>query len=172
MSKDSLNLLYPEWQGYGAHKQVMHGARHLCHHVLPDTSFAAIDVPETESLTVENGILGLSPSLSLLDQAQSLLNTANPRRIFTAGGTCACELAPIAYLNQKYGGDLAVFWFDAHGDLNTPESSPSGRLHGMPLRTLLGKGRRNSSIASPRHSAQSRWPSWVPATWILVNATT
>ncbi len=31
-----------------------------------------------------------------------------------------------------------VVWFDAHGDINTPDSSPSGNLHGMPLAALLG----------------------------------
>ena len=50
------------------------------------------------------------------------------------------EAAPVAYLNERYGGDLAVVWLDAHGDLNTPASSPSGNFHGMVLRTLLGDG--------------------------------
>jgi arginase len=35
-------------------------------------------------------------------------------------------------------GTGAVLWFDAHGDLNTPESSPSGNVHGMPLAAALG----------------------------------
>jgi arginase len=35
---------------------------------------------------------------------------------------------------------LSVVWFDAHGDLNTPESSPSGNQWGMPLRMLLDSG--------------------------------
>ena len=34
----------------------------------------------------------------------------------------------------------AVLWLDAHGDYNTPESSPSGNIHGMPLAVLLGRG--------------------------------
>ncbi len=36
--------------------------------------------------------------------------------------------------------DIGLIWFDAHGDMNTPESSPSGNLHGMPLAHLLGYG--------------------------------
>jgi arginase len=36
--------------------------------------------------------------------------------------------------------DLGVVWFDAHGDFNTPESSPSGNVHGMPLAAALGRG--------------------------------
>lgn len=36
--------------------------------------------------------------------------------------------------------DLGVIWFDAHGDLNTGETSPSGNIHGMPLAASLGYG--------------------------------
>jgi arginase len=42
-------------------------------------------------------------------------------------------------LATRYGR-LAVVWFDAHGDLNTPETSPSGNPWGMPLRMLLDSG--------------------------------
>lgn len=35
---------------------------------------------------------------------------------------------------------LGAVWFDAHGDFNTPETSPSGNLHGMPLAAVLGVG--------------------------------
>ena len=36
--------------------------------------------------------------------------------------------------------DLGLIWFDAHADINTPETSPSGNIHGMPLSILLGEG--------------------------------
>ncbi|SEV86111.1 arginase [Natrinema salifodinae] len=36
--------------------------------------------------------------------------------------------------------DLGVVWFDAHADINTPETSPSGNVHGMPLAAALGRG--------------------------------
>lgn len=36
--------------------------------------------------------------------------------------------------------DLGLIWFDAHADINTPETSPSGNIHGMPLSVLLGEG--------------------------------
>ncbi|WP_096388922.1 arginase [Halopenitus persicus] len=38
------------------------------------------------------------------------------------------------------GADLGAIWFDAHADLNTPETSPSGNVHGMPLAAALGYG--------------------------------
>lgn len=138
--KGQFNLLYPEWQGYSSHQEVFHGAHHFCKHVGKSLDYKQVDVPEKEELLQEGGIIGRSVLLRMMDQASTLLQGANPAQTFMIGGTCACEIAPIAYLNEKYDSDLAVFWFDAHGDLNTPESSPSGRLHGMPLRSLLGEG--------------------------------
>lgn len=39
---------------------------------------------------------------------------------------------------EKYGSDLALLWIDAHSDVNTPRTSPSGNLHGMPIAALQG----------------------------------
>ena len=41
---------------------------------------------------------------------------------------------------KTQGRDLGVIWIDAHTDMNTPETSPSGNVHGMPLSALLGYG--------------------------------
>ncbi|MGH8378122.1 MAG: arginase, partial [Gammaproteobacteria bacterium] len=41
---------------------------------------------------------------------------------------------------KHQGKELGVFWCDAHTDMNTPETSRSGNIHGMPLSTLLGMG--------------------------------
>ena len=138
--KGQLNLSYPEWQGYGAHQEVFHGARHFCNHVGQSLDYSEVEVSENEKLEKAGGIIGRDSLLKMMDQAAALLQEADPAQTFMIGGTCACEIAPVSFLNDKYDGDLAVFWFDAHGDLNTPESSPSGRLHGMPLRSLLGEG--------------------------------
>jgi arginase len=56
----------------------------------------------------------------------------------TIGGDCGTELASVSHVTDQ--GDVALLWFDAHGDLNTPESSPSSVFNGMVLRTLLGDG--------------------------------
>jgi arginase len=39
-----------------------------------------------------------------------------------------------------HNSSTGVLWIDAHGDFNTPETSPSGNLHGMPLAALMGLG--------------------------------
>ena len=41
----------------------------------------------------------------------------------------------------SHGERVGVLWIDAHGDFNTPETSPSGNIHGMPLAALTGRGR-------------------------------
>lgn len=138
--KGQFNLFFPEWQGYGAHQKVFHGAQHFCRHVGNSLQYNEVQVPESEELKQEGGIIGRSSLLQLMNKASSILKGTDPSHTFMIGGTCACEIVPISFMNEKYDNDLAVFWFDAHGDLNTPDSSPSGRMHGMPLRSLLGEG--------------------------------
>lgn len=41
---------------------------------------------------------------------------------------------------RKRGQEVGLIWFDAHADINTPDSSPTGNIHGMPLSHLLGMG--------------------------------
>ena len=41
---------------------------------------------------------------------------------------------------HKQGKRIGLIWLDAHGDMNTPESSPSGNVHGMPLASIMGYG--------------------------------
>lgn len=50
------------------------------------------------------------------------------------------DLPSIAAVHDIYGSSLTVVYFDAHADLNSHQTSPSGRAHGMPVRALLGEG--------------------------------
>lgn len=59
----------------------------------------------------------------------------------TIGGDHALALGSIAGASKFYGNDdLAVIWVDAHGDINTDETTPSGNIHGMPLAASIGLG--------------------------------
>lgn len=49
-------------------------------------------------------------------------------------------VAGVAEFYRNQGQRLGLIWVDAHADMNTPEISPSGNVHGMPLATLLGFG--------------------------------
>lgn len=64
---------------------------------------------------------------------------ADGRRAVSVGGDCCQTLGVMAGL-QRAGLDPVLVWLDAHGDFNTPETSPSGFLGGMPLAMLVGRG--------------------------------
>lgn len=70
-----------------------------------------------------------------------------PARPLVLGGCCCAHVGAVEGLATRHER-LAVVWLDAHGDLNTPESSPSGDEWGMPLRMLLDAG-----TVAPEHVA-------------------
>ncbi|CAD2070476.1 arginase [Phocicoccus pinnipedialis] len=63
----------------------------------------------------------------------------NGRFPLVIGGDHSLALGSITGIAKHYD-NLGVIWFDAHGDLNTSETSPSGNIHGMILAELLGVG--------------------------------
>lgn len=59
------------------------------------------------------------------------------------GGDHAIAIPTFSAISSHYkeqGTEIGLIWFDAHADINTPETSPSGNIHGMPLGVLLGHG--------------------------------
>ncbi len=66
-----------------------------------------------------------------------------------AAGSIAGAAAHLAAKGQHLG----VVWVDAHGDLNTPATSSSGNVHGMPLAALLGHGDKALSSVAGKHGS-------------------
>ena len=91
---------------------------------------AWIEIPYPEAAVVEEETL----EDQIAAQARDL-----PARPLVLGGCCCAHVGAIRGLAARHGR-LAVVWVDAHGDLNTPESSPSGNLWGMPLRMAVEEG--------------------------------
>src|SRR5882757_6558654 len=52
----------------------------------------------------------------------------------------AGTVSGVAEFYRKQGQKIGLIWIDAHTDINTPESSPSGNVHGMPLAAIMGLG--------------------------------
>ncbi len=140
MNFSVLNLLFPQWQGSGNTKELFHGAKLIENHFCEKINFAEVIVSTETKNEIQNGIYAYSSIVKQLNKAYNIIDVESPEKILTIGGDCGVELAPVSFLNSKYSNDLAVIWFDAHGDLNIPEKSLSHHFHGMPLRALLGDG--------------------------------
>ena len=59
------------------------------------------------------------------------------------GGDHSIAMGTVAGVAEHYRGrgeKIGLIWVDAHADMNTPDSSPSGNVHGMPLAVIVGKG--------------------------------
>jgi arginase len=63
---------------------------------------------------------------------------------FYLGGECGLVVGSAAGLKQQLPGKPGLLWIDAHGDFNTPETSPSGFVGGMPLAFVCDRGPRFS----------------------------
>lgn len=132
-----LNLYFPQWQGAGQKKTLYLGAAAARKGLNLKSRTQEVKLVSGDKLETEKDIIGYRPLVEQLKTVRKMIDEKNPASIFTLGGGCDVELAPVSYLNKCYEGNFSVIWLDAHGDLNTPETSPSGHFHGMPLRTLL-----------------------------------
>jgi arginase len=89
-----------------------------------------LELPYPETGVVERDTLA---------EQTAAIEASLPERPFVLGGCCCAHVGAARGLAAR-GGRLGVVWLDAHGDLNTPETSRSGDLWGMPLRMLLDEG--------------------------------
>ncbi len=91
---------------------------------------AELPLPYPEVATIEEG--------TLIEQNLALA-AALPERPLVLGGCCCIHVGAVEGLAARHGR-IALVWFDAHGDLNTPETSVSGNEWGMPFRMILDSG--------------------------------
>ncbi|QNO14740.1 arginase [Alkalicella caledoniensis] len=101
-----------------------------------------IFVPAPESRIIENEKLKYLDVIKdvntvLADQVSEALK--NNYRPVILGGDHAIAIGSIAGVSQRVKR-MGLIWFDAHGDFNTAETTPSGNIHGMPLAVSLGYG--------------------------------
>jgi len=105
---------------------------------------AHLELPYPEASVIEADTLA---------EQNLLLASELPDRPLVLGGCCCSHVGAIEALSA--GEEcLAVVWIDAHGDLNTPETSPSGNTWGMPLRIVIDDGAvlsRNVALVGARN---------------------
>lgn len=113
-------------------------------HSFEDLGNVGVSAPESRQIT--------NPHARFLPEIARCCRRLRARveRVLDAGGfplvvggdhSIACgTVAGLSSWHQRRGQRIGLIWFDAHGDFNTPESSPSGNVHGMPLASCLGFG--------------------------------
>jgi arginase len=95
---------------------------------MAEAAWLELPLPETGVVEAES-----------LEEQNLALAADLPERPVVLGGCCCAHVGAVEGLAARQGR-VSVVWFDAHGDLNTVESSPSGNLWGMPLRMLIDSG--------------------------------
>ena len=119
-----------------------------------------VEAPVVESLAIDDKKARFLPQiLALCDRVAKLVEQARLRgeTPLVVGGDHSVALGSLVGMAQAHGPG-GVIWVDAHGDLNTPETSPSGNVHGMVLAAALdlaGAASTTTTGRCPRSSRES-----------------
>lgn len=133
-------LVVPEWQGSVSSRAMSHAdGAFAIHGDLPSSATVLVDVPAEAGDALGTGVQRYSAIRRVRERTAAALRSARGTPI-AVGGDCGIALAAVARAAAAHPGEVAVLWLDAHPDLNTPESSPSGAFNGMVLRAITGEG--------------------------------
>lgn len=133
-------VVVPQWQGSGSTRamRLVDGAEAI-RGDLPAASTFSVNVPLEAGDELGTGV-HRAGSLRLVHERTLAVLAEIDGWAITIGGDCGVSLAAVGHANELAKGDMAVVWLDAHPDLNTPATSPSGIFNGMVLRALTSEG--------------------------------
>lgn len=149
----AIRLIYPQWQGgivahwmpdipaEDASRGYYLGAQ-LLNMLAPESSQEIVEVPVSLDINDRETEKGVSSRRVILKQTKAALERLRekaPDRIVTLGGDCSASVVPFTYLAEKYPGEVAIVWIDAHPDVNLPYDEYEG-YHAMALTACLGMG--------------------------------
>ncbi|MFG6279461.1 arginase family protein [Microbacterium sp. 5K110] len=131
-------VIAPQWQGSSSSRamQLIDGAEAIAGD-LPRAATVAIEAPAEAGDAQGTKVLRASALARMRERIHDTVVAVRGEHTVTIGGDCGVALGAVS---ATAGDDLAIVWIDAHADLHTPESSPSGAFHGMVLRAILGDG--------------------------------
>ncbi|MTE23061.1 arginase family protein [Microbacterium sp. ZXX196] len=146
-------VVVPQWQGSPSTRamSLIDGADAIAGD-LPRSAVQRVEVPFEAGESLDTGVRRASALRRLRERVDEALAAEPEGPVVTIGGDCGVAVPSVG---RVAGDDLAVVWFDAHGDLHTPDSSPSGAFAGMALAGVLGRVPGGLSLA-PGAIAPSR----------------
>lgn len=137
-------VVVPQWQGSPAARAMLliDGAEAIAGD-LPRASSTRIDVPLEAGESLGSPVRRLSSLTRIRDLVAAELadraESDGDQPTVVIGGDCGVAVPAVAHAATLHPG-MAVVWFDAHGDLHSPDTSPSGAFAGMALRAVFGDG--------------------------------
>ncbi len=117
----------------------------LLNFLAPETSGQTFTVPVSTEISErieKNGVLDHDIIAEQTKAALDTLRIANPDKVVTLGGECSVSAPVFSYLADKYNkykGDVAIIWIDAHPDIILPGDDYNG-YHAMALTACMGMG--------------------------------
>ncbi|MGN7386295.1 arginase [Sporosarcina sp. SAFN-015] len=102
-----------------------------------DIQVSSVEHKDREATNLKNLEEVVQATSELANRVAEVVEKGNFPLIL--GGDHSIAIGTIAGLSSTYK-NLGVIWYDAHVDMNTAETSPSGNIHGMPLAVLMGRG--------------------------------
>ncbi|MGT2424838.1 arginase family protein [Amnibacterium kyonggiense] len=147
-------VVVPQWQGSSSSRamRLIDGAEAI-RGDLPSSATTVVEVPLGAGDAVGTGVHRYSAVATVRERLRDALAGVPEGDLpLVVGGDCGVELAAVeraARSAAARGARLGLVWFDAHPDLNTPASSPSGAFCGMVLRALIGEGADGLTASTP-----------------------
>jgi arginase len=113
-------------------------------HVVEDAGNIAVAIPEQKKEGHPNAKYLKEITATCTKHAELVLKTMEAGKTpVVLGGDHSVAVGTVAGVSEffrRQNQKLGLIWIDAHTDINTPESSPSGNVHGMPLAAIMGLG--------------------------------
>ena len=108
-------------------------------HTVTDLGDVAVTIPETVDKLEQLGLIFRDSILGACTEAYRRLSALDADTFpISLGGDHSVSMGTVA--GASHGRRTGLIWVDAHTDYNTPTSSPSGNIHGMPVAHLTGLG--------------------------------
>jgi arginase len=113
-------------------------------HIVEDGGNVAVAIPEQKKEGAAHAKYLKEITATCTKSAELVLKTLEAGKVpLVLGGdhsVAAGTVAGVAEFYRRQNQKIGLIWIDAHSDMNTPESSPSGNVHGMPLAAIMGLG--------------------------------
>ena len=166
----TIRLVYPQWQGGSIAQWITEvkdpeqasrgyylGAQ-LLNFLAPDNGQDTYTVPVSTDIVerkVTDGVLDKEAITAQTKAALDILNVQKPDKIVTLGGECSASVVPFTYLSERYKGDVAMVWIDAHPDITLPgDVYPA--YHAMAVTACMGLGDKQIVSELPEKIAPSK----------------